>query len=270
MSELRTRTLTGGIFGAVVILAIIVSFWSFLALFTLVNAVCLYEYLQITLTSHKHNKSKWITILGGSLLFLSPFLYQFFNLSQSLLLLAIVVCLIIILIHILLEWLPNVHQSLHLIGGIMIISMPLSAVFYLSGYNEAYNCNVILFIIGLIWTSDMGQYFLGRKLGKHLLAVAISPKKTWEGLLGGLIVTVILSVCICSYFQLYNLKHSIVIAVLIVVFGTLGDLTQSSLKRHYSVKDSGNILPGHGGLYDRFDAVLFAFPIVAFYLDCVK
>jgi phosphatidate cytidylyltransferase len=111
----------------------------------------------------------------------------------------------------------------------------------------------------LIWSSDTFAYLAGRAFGKHKLFESVSPKKTWEGLIGGTILTMVFSMVLSYYFKIPYAMNAL-IAALTVVFGTLGDLVESMLKRQYNVKDSGNILPGHGGILDRFDALLVSLP----------
>jgi phosphatidate cytidylyltransferase len=124
---------------------------------------------------------------------------------------------------------------------------------------------LVLFIQLMIWATDTGAYFVGRTFGKRKLAPAISPNKTVEGLIGGLLLAVI-SAFVFQAIVHQNLLghpvHLIVITVLISIFGQLGDLVESALKRYYEVKDSGNILPGHGGILDRFDSLIFVLPLL--------
>ncbi|MBM7617715.1 phosphatidate cytidylyltransferase [Weissella uvarum] len=123
----------------------------------------------------------------------------------------------------------------------------------------------LFFVLLIVWTTDSGAYMIGRKFGKHKLAPAISPNKTWEGSIGGTVVAVIVAAVYALFVPLeYNWWIMLVIALILSVSGQLGDLIESALKRFYKVKDSGNILPGHGGILDRFDSMLIAFPV--FYL----
>lgn len=123
--------------------------------------------------------------------------------------------------------------------------------------------NYLLFIFFVVWSTDSGAYFVGRSLGKHKLWPVISPNKTIEGAIGG-----ILSGCIIALiFQLVHpFNVSIIailgIALLISIAGQIGDLVESAFKRHYNVKDSGNIMPGHGGILDRLDSLLFVVPLL--------
>jgi phosphatidate cytidylyltransferase len=129
---------------------------------------------------------------------------------------------------------------------------------------------LLLSFFVIIWGSDVGAYLfgitLGQKYGKKLFP-SISPKKSWIGFWGGLFMAVVLAVGL-HYLGLlpFELRHCIVMSVLLNVTGVYGDLIESQWKRHYEVKDSGNIIPGHGGLLDRFDSALIAIPIGIIYL----
>jgi len=118
----------------------------------------------------------------------------------------------------------------------------------------------------MLWANDTGAYLSGRSFGKHKLFERISPNKTWEGFIGGILLAVVIALNLEHYFGALSKWEWVTMAVIIGVFGTLGDLVESMLKRSLGVKDSGNILPGHGGLLDRFDGLLMAAPLVFFFL----
>jgi len=120
----------------------------------------------------------------------------------------------------------------------------------------------ILGFFAILWLNDTGAYFVGSLIGKHRLFERISPKKSWEGSIGGGVVALLTAWGISYLFPHYTVLEWLLIAIVIIVFGTLGDLVESMLKRSIGIKDSGSILPGHGGLLDRFDAVLLASPFV--------
>lgn len=133
---------------------------------------------------------------------------------------------------------------------------------YLYETREAGIAYIILALV-IVWVTDSGAYFTGRKLGKRKLWPEISPNKTIEGFVGGIVLAVIGAVIMqlitpfdVSWFTL------IVVVVISSIFGQMGDLVESAIKRHYGVKDSGNILPGHGGILDRFDSLLFVLPLL--------
>ncbi|WEG11589.1 phosphatidate cytidylyltransferase [Pullulanibacillus sp. KACC 23026] len=124
---------------------------------------------------------------------------------------------------------------------------------------------LVLFVQIMIWATDSGAYFVGRQFGKHKLAPAISPNKTIEGTFGGIglaLVAAFIYQFVVGEHALGTTTHLILITLLISVFGQLGDLAESALKRHYNVKDSGRILPGHGGILDRFDSLIFVLPVL--------
>ncbi len=150
------------------------------------------------------------------------------------------------------------------------IVLPLSVLFFV--WSVQCPAQVLGFFI-LIWMADTAAYVFGSLFGKHKLAPEISPGKTWEGFLGSCVVTVGLAVGLfyIPFFQSAGLKvwHWIVVALLTEVFGLLGDLLESMFKRKAGVKDSGNIIPGHGGVLDRVDSILFAtLPVWLFCLMC--
>jgi phosphatidate cytidylyltransferase len=125
---------------------------------------------------------------------------------------------------------------------------------------------LLFFSMALVWLCDTGAYFSGMMLGKHPLAPHISPKKSIEGLIGGLVVTIVTAVLLQRWWLWeISLIDSLIMAAGAVVLGTLGDLVESLFKRDASVKDAGNLLPGHGGILDRFDSTLFVIPFVYWY-----
>ncbi|MER1956019.1 MAG: phosphatidate cytidylyltransferase [Solibacillus sp.] len=123
----------------------------------------------------------------------------------------------------------------------------------------------VIFILLVVWTTDSGAYFVGRKLGKHKLWPEISPKKTIEGSIGGVVIAVIFAVLMQLIYPFASSWTLLIVVTIIAsIIGQMGDLVESAIKRHYGVKDSGTILPGHGGILDRFDSLLFAVPLLHF------
>ncbi|KUP08695.1 phosphatidate cytidylyltransferase [Bacillus coahuilensis m2-6] len=121
----------------------------------------------------------------------------------------------------------------------------------------------VIYALLIIWATDSGAYLIGRRLGKKKLWPLISPNKTVEGSIGGIVSAMIIAVAVFFLFEWsISLPKLLVVTAILSVFGQIGDLVESALKRHYSVKDSGHILPGHGGILDRFDSLLFVFPLL--------
>ncbi|MBM7598564.1 phosphatidate cytidylyltransferase [Virgibacillus halotolerans] len=150
-------------------------------------------------------------------------------------------------------------------GFLMLAMIYVGMGFYYLIETRGAGLNYIIFVLFVIWSTDTGAYFVGRSMGKRKLWPEISPNKTIEGALGGVIAACIVGVI----FQLvhpfhYSMIIVIAVTVLVSLVGQLGDLVESAFKRHYDVKDSGNILPGHGGILDRLDSLLFVLPLLHF------
>ncbi|MEG0440001.1 MAG: phosphatidate cytidylyltransferase [Solibacillus sp.] len=123
----------------------------------------------------------------------------------------------------------------------------------------------IVFALLVVWTTDSGAYFVGRKLGKHKLWPEISPKKTVEGFVGGIVIAVLFAIAMQLFYPITDSYLKLIVVTIIAsMVGQMGDLVESAIKRHYGVKDSGTILPGHGGILDRFDSLLFVVPLLHF------
>ncbi len=157
----------------------------------------------------------------------------------------------------------------HYLTGVFYISLPTGLLFSVATPDALYSPNRVFGLLLLVWTNDSMAYFIGSQLGKHKLFERISPKKTWEGAIGGGICTMLIAWGLSFYFKDFTTPQWVALAAVAAVFGTLGDLVESMLKRSVGVKDSGNLLPGHGGLLDRFDAFIFALPFYWLVLQIV-
>lgn len=158
--------------------------------------------------------------------------------------------------------------------GIFYVAIPFSLLNFLVFTSEAgnYLFQGLLGFFILMWTNDTGAYLAGMGFGRTKLFERISPKKTWEGSIGGLVLSVGMAWVLNIWFSAYwpefpfTLKDWMVIAIIVSVIGSLGDLVESMIKRSFGIKDSGSLLPGHGGILDRFDGVLLAAPAVFLYV----
>ena len=121
---------------------------------------------------------------------------------------------------------------------------------------------LVLYLFVAIWSSDSGAYFVGRFLGRHKLCPRVSPKKTIEGSIGGILVTSVILSLLNADFSMLSPVVTVVIAVVISIIGQIGDLIESLIKRYYGIKDSGKLIPGHGGILDRFDSIMLAAPVM--------
>jgi phosphatidate cytidylyltransferase len=165
----------------------------------------------------------------------------------------------------------------HTFFSILYTAAPFSllpfAAFGHTGLEPLIRMNGVVFSPGipvgfflLLWTNDTGAYLVGSAIGKHRLFERISPKKSWEGFLGGLLLTLLMARLIGGWLGVADITGWMIIAVIISIAGTAGDLLESLLKRSLGLKDSGTILPGHGGFLDRFDSVVVSFPLVYLYI----
>jgi phosphatidate cytidylyltransferase len=165
----------------------------------------------------------------------------------------------------------------HTFFGVIYITFPFSlfpfAAFSQTGMNTlvphgaiAFSPGIIVGFLLLLWANDTAAYLTGMTIGRHRLMERISPRKSWEGFFGGLFITVLAAWLLSGWFGVVNTAGWIVIALIISVTGTFGDLFESMFKRSMGVKDSGNILPGHGGFLDRFDSAIVSFPLVYLFI----
>ncbi|MBQ0151442.1 MAG: phosphatidate cytidylyltransferase [Chryseobacterium sp.] len=158
-----------------------------------------------------------------------------------------------------------------LIFTVIYVALPFSFALGLPKYSSIENTFSleVIFLFALIWSSDTFAYLVGKFFGKHKMAPKISPKKTWEGYAGGVVLTLVLSYFVEQY-QPQLRGNWMVVGFLIAAFAPLGDLVESQLKRTFGVKDSGNIIPGHGGVLDRLDSFLICVPVVYLYFILEK
>ncbi|NND51280.1 MAG: phosphatidate cytidylyltransferase, partial [Flavobacteriaceae bacterium] len=150
------------------------------------------------------------------------------------------------------------------------ISSAFVFIILIAHHNDTFNPNILLGSFILVWVNDSFAYLIGSNFGKQKLFPRISPKKTVEGFLGGLLFACISSYFIAKYTNTLNFSNWLILAIIVSVFGTLGDLIESKYKRQADVKDSGIIMPGHGGLLDRLDSIIFAAPFIYLFLRLLK
>ncbi len=270
MNNFTQRAITGLSFAFIVAAAILFSPWTFIAIFFLVATLGILEFYGLM-------KSEFIEpqVIPGMLIAQSLILLLTYLLwcekDFTLMLLAIPLPALIFIFELYREKTHPFQNIAITLAGILYITLPVALILgiafgFTPGDGVAYHGEIIMGCILLVWASDTGAYMIGSKIGKHRLFERISPKKSWEGFMGGLFTAVLAGWLISNWFKDLDRMQWMIIAGIIVVTGTLGDLVESMLKRSIGVKDSGNILPGHGGILDRFDALLISIPFVFFYL----
>lgn len=273
MKNFIIRALTGIAIVAVQVLCTYLSPLSLAGLFLLLTALTVNEFLGIVSLKGQVQVNRPIVIVGSCYLFFA-FWLNCLTRGGSLVVFA---PYLVFLLYCYIKELYSHHDNPIVNLGVTMLSqiyivLPLSLINLLAFGNfacfsgEAPFYAIPLAIYIFIWASDTGAYLCGSLLGRHRLFPRISPKKSWEGSIGGALLTVGAAVAVAHFYGFMNVWQWIGMALVVVVFGTYGDLTESMIKRHLGIKDSGNILPGHGGLLDRLDSMFFAIPAVIVYL----
>jgi phosphatidate cytidylyltransferase len=263
------RTLTGTLYVSVIVLSIIFNAYTFAGLFLLITIFSLHEFYSMAIASTFKKSDATQGIVLGALVFILSNLTFSGILSFRWYVLLIPAFIIIYILELYRKNDNPVQNVAQTFLGVLYIAVPLSILNYLVFYplpGYQYNYAILLGMFILIWGNDTFAYLTGRLLGKHLLFERISPKKTWEGFIGGTIFTLGIAWLISFIFQVLNLSDWLIIGSIISIAGVYGDLTESMIKRTFNRKDSGNILPGHGGILDRIDSLLVAAPLVAAFL----
>jgi phosphatidate cytidylyltransferase len=265
MSNFWQRLITGTLFTAGIIASIWYGPFSFQLLFFIAAIISLNEFYDLISNSQNH-PNKTLGLLLGALTYI---FISYTSLSAGhpklLALLAPMGVLLFIAELYRKKDFPFGNIGYTLLG-ILYIIVPFALLSTIAAHDGAYDRGILLGYFFLVWSSDTFAYVFGNLFGKHRLFERISPKKSWEGVIGGGICTLGIAYLLSIYQLQIDLFTWLMIAVIIVVTGILGDLCESLLKRSLGVKDSGNILPGHGGLLDRFDALFLSAPIVWAYL----
>ncbi|OXB03435.1 phosphatidate cytidylyltransferase [Flavobacterium oncorhynchi] len=285
MNETLKRTISGAVYIALLLTSILFSTESFILLFGIFLVITIYEFSNLV------NLNKVFSILFGTLLYSAIVLVSHYskqtaaylnNLFKSnlnlelniqqldLILLAVTIVVsikcILFLFYDSVQKVSISSKYLYLLG---YITLPFVFIVKISFGTNDYNPKIILGLFILIWTNDTFAYLVGKSMGKHKLFERVSPKKTIEGFLGGAVFAAFAGFLISKLYIQPNPAFSAksiliwtIIALIVSVFGTIGDLIESKFKRIAGVKDSGSIMPGHGGILDRLDSVIFVAPII--------
>lgn len=263
--SLLKRIVFGLLFSITIILGVLYCKEAFYIVFLLILLIAMREFYDIAKLAGASPMS-WLGILTGFSLFSSGYMYSFFGDAYWIFFFILELFVILIL-----ETFRKSKTTLlnlsSLFAGILYVAVPLTIIQYL--FFSEYNPFLVLSIFFIIWMNDSGAYVIGSLFGKHKLAPKISPNKTWEGALGGLALSLTLVWILPQSYIPFATTDRLLLVIIAVVFSTLGDLFQSKLKRSVNIKDSGDILPGHGGILDRIDSMLFAFPAVFIYLGII-
>jgi phosphatidate cytidylyltransferase len=263
LSNFILRALTGTLFVAIIIASIIWNeYYFFSILFLLVTVLSLLEFYKLA-ASDGIKAQKYMGIFVAVLLFLIvlPLPDHRVSVLMSILLPGIFSIFIIELYRKQDKPFNNIAFTLL---GIIYIALPFTLLHKI--ILGAGGTNIVLGYFFILWTNDTTAYLVGKNFGKRKLFERISPKKTWEGSIGGGVLSLGVAYMMAQYFHELKLQEWLIIGVIIIVTGTLGDLVESLFKRSINSKDSGTILPGHGGLLDRFDGLFVSIPFIWTYI----
>lgn len=275
------RAITGIIFVGVLIGCILGGPISFTLLFALITALTIHEFGVIISKQPDVEINKPICMLAGVFLFFG-FAYLGVMPGQTEILIPYLFLIIYLLVSELYlkkknplnNWAYAMMSQIYIALSFAMLNVlayhSIGNEGELSNYQVQYNPILPLSIFIFTWINDTGAYCTGMLFGKHRLFERISPKKSWEGSIGGGVFSIIAAIVMAHYFPFMPISIWIGLALTVVIFGTLGNLTESLLKRTIGIKDSGNILPGHGGMLDRFDSTLMAVPAAVVYLYIIS
>lgn len=268
MNNLQLRILTAIIGGTAVIGLIYFNQWSFAFLLAMLNIAALWEFYQLS-NSNNNSVSMWLSIALGTISFIISILVSFNFLDYKYLNILYTIPFLLFIT----ELFRNKNNPFQNVGfsilGMIYTTLPFILLAKISFRDGVYNFSYVYGFLFLLWASDSCAYFVGKFLGKRKLFERISPKKTWEGLFGGLAGSLLVAYILSNYFTQLSLLNWLIISAIIVFVGTLGDLVESMFKRSLEVKDSSTLLPGHGGVLDRFDGLFVSIPFVYLYLSFI-
>lgn len=252
MREIFTRTWSGALYIAILLGALFLSENAFLLLFLIFGIICLKE------LEHLLGLKSYLAYV---ILFIFLYLFSYLKVDSyatlTLLLATIFVKLLLLRDLLVIHKIPLFEEKKYVLAIFYMIS---SIVFLtlIPSFSGTYSPFLLTGVFVLVWANDTFAYLVGKNFGKHKLFERISPNKTIEGFLGGIIFSCFISYLIFIFTHILTPVLWLCLALIIGIFGTFGDLIQSKLKRQAEVKDSGKLMPGHGGLFDRLDSILFA------------
>lgn len=264
MNNFFKRTLTAGAFVAVLLGCTYYSQLSFSILFFVITILGVWEFYKLSEKGENKPQKVIGTIVGGSIFVTTAIVCM--GHDAHLLLINIPLVFLIFISELYTKAANPFRNIAFTILGIVYVAVPFSLLNYLVTYTGTYSYELLFGFFFILWCNDSGAYLAGSAFGKRKLFPRVSPGKSWEGSIGGAIASYIVVFIISKWYIGFSIIDWMVIAAILIVIGTLGDLVESLYKRSKNVKDSGTLLPGHGGILDRFDSLLMATPFVFTYL----
>lgn len=270
MSNLLKRSIYGSVYVIVMLGGTLFHPIAFALIFATILSFSLFEFYRLVEIGG-YQPSKWVSTVSGVLFFLVCFGIAMDVIPKPYGFIFVPITLFLLIFEIFSSKENTIGNSGLNLLGFIYLSAPFGLLNFIvltpiDGHDSTFYPWILAGVFFILWINDSGAYIIGSAFGKHKMCPNISPKKSWEGLIGGAVFGIIMGIINAVLFQALSMTNWIVIAVLTVIFGTLGDLFQSKIKREIGVKDSGNILPGHGGFLDRLDSLLFVIPAIFIWL----
>ena len=272
---MKTRAITGFFFVIVMVGSNLLGHYVFGGFYLLLSLFCLYEFYGLIKQGTAHPNVA-MGLLNGALLYVAFALITYANtfalsslhdeLGYKLLFLAPVTIGGIFIVELFRKHKHPFNNIAFTILGIILTVVPFIFFHALAYLHGGFNAHIPLAFLIMLWGNDTGAYLSGMAFGRHKLFERHSPKKTWEGFIGGVLISAGVALIISHFYTDLDWYQWVIMAVIIGTVGTMGDLVESMFKRSINVKDSGGILPGHGGLLDRFDGLFLAVPVVYAFL----
>lgn len=274
MNNLVQRTISGVVLVALLVGSVLWNAYSFGILFVLITAMAVHEFHQLSNRQGQVSVNQICAIIGGVLLFCCSFLFTSGVIPAlqgewRLFLIYALFSIFVLISELYRKKEQPIHNWAYFFFGQIFTALPFSLLNFIL-FIPTYRPIILLAVFVTIWVNDTGAYLTGMTLGKHRLFERISPKKSWEGFFGGALFALLSGYVFSRFVPEISLWEWFIFSEIIVVFGTFGDLIESLLKRTLQVKDSGNTIPGHGGLLDRFDSMLLAAPAIFMYLTVIS
>jgi phosphatidate cytidylyltransferase len=267
---MKTRAITGFFFIIVMLASVLLGHWVFGGFYLLLSLLCLNEfYSLIKQTGISPNQGTGM--LAGATIYTTFALVTANDALYHQWPFLIVIVIIAVFAQELFKKTPAPFTNLaYTFLGLILTTIPFTFFHALAYLPGDFNFHFPMAFLLMLWSNDTGAYLTGRAFGKHKLFERHSPKKTWEGFIGGVAIAAGVGLIISHFYIELDWPNWVIMAVLTGTVGTMGDLVESMFKRSINVKDSGGILPGHGGLLDRFDGLFLAAPVVYTYLYLIS
>lgn len=265
LSNVQQRVIAGTIGGALIISFIYLSPWTYFLLFFAICFLALTEFYRL-INKAGIKPNKIFGIISGMLIYTLIFLIESQKIEFKYYYLLFPFLFLLFLIELFQHnENPFVNIAFTFLGNIYI-AFPFGLLHVSAFAPGSYHYELILGILFIIWANDIGGYFSGMLLGKNKLFLRVSPKKTWEGSVGGALLAITTGLVLSVFYNYLDAVEWFIMAFIIIIIGSCGDLVESLLKRSLAIKDSGDIIPGHGGFLDRFDSLLLSSPFIAAFL----